>query len=52
MIAPYFCNLSEKHSSIMFLLVDVDEMTVSREVAYTIIIIIIIYLEVNQKYID
>ncbi|XP_014515771.1 thioredoxin H9 [Vigna radiata var. radiata] len=27
MIAPYFCNLSEKHSSIMFLLVDVDEMT-------------------------
>ncbi|KAL9303672.1 hypothetical protein ACSQ67_020935 [Phaseolus vulgaris] len=26
MIAPYYCDLSEKHSSIMFLLVDVDEL--------------------------
>ncbi|XP_061375510.1 thioredoxin H9-like [Gastrolobium bilobum] len=27
MIAPYYCQLSEKYSSMMFLLVDVDELT-------------------------
>ncbi|KAK4253413.1 hypothetical protein QN277_010726 [Acacia crassicarpa] len=27
MIAPYFCELSEKYPSVMFLLIDVDELT-------------------------
>lgn len=30
-IAPYYCELSEKYTSMMFLLVDVDELTVSSE---------------------
>jgi thiol-disulfide isomerase/thioredoxin len=30
-IAPYYCEMSEKYTSIMFLLVDVDELTVSSE---------------------
>lgn len=29
MIAPYYIELSEKHPSLMFLSVDVDELTVS-----------------------
>lgn len=28
-IAPYYCEMSEKYTSMMFLLVDVDELTVS-----------------------
>jgi len=28
-VAPFFIELSEKHSSLMFLLVDVDELSVS-----------------------
>ncbi|KAK3017762.1 hypothetical protein RJ639_005078 [Escallonia herrerae] len=27
MIAPFYCELSEKHPSLMFLTVDVDELT-------------------------
>nr|KJB71487.1 hypothetical protein B456_011G125000 [Gossypium raimondii] len=27
MLAPFYCELSEKHPSLMFLLIDVDELT-------------------------
>lgn len=30
-LAPFYCELSEKHPSLMFLLIDVDELTVSIE---------------------
>lgn len=31
MIAPLYCELSEKYPSLMFLTVDVDELTVSKK---------------------
>ncbi|KAG4131495.1 hypothetical protein ERO13_D09G215300v2 [Gossypium hirsutum] len=31
MLAPFYCELSEKHPSLMFLLVDVDELTISTD---------------------
>ena len=31
MLAPFYCDLSEKYPSLMFLLIDVDELTVSTE---------------------
>ncbi|RZC18475.1 Thioredoxin H-type isoform E [Glycine soja] len=44
MIAPYYCELSEKYPSIMFLLVDVDELAVSSKA-----ITIIIYLKLSKN---
>ncbi|KAL1061223.1 hypothetical protein V6Z11_1Z033900 [Gossypium hirsutum] len=29
MLAPFYCELSEKHPALMFLLVDVDELTIN-----------------------
>jgi thioredoxin 1 len=29
MVAPFYCELSEKYPSLMFLVVDVEELTVS-----------------------
>jgi len=37
-IAPYYCELSEKYTSMVFLLVDVDELTVSTLVVCSIIL--------------
>ena len=39
MIAPYYCELSEKYTSMMFLVVDVDELTVSTEAIDIIILL-------------
>lgn len=43
MIAPYYCELSEHYPSIMFLLIDVDELIVSSEIIHSNVAIVIIY---------
>nr|KJB38068.1 hypothetical protein B456_006G235800 [Gossypium raimondii] len=46
MLAPFYCELSEKHPSLMFLLVDVDELTVSTD-TYSVTFIYICVLLFN-----
>ena len=41
-IAPYYCELSEKYPSIMFLLIDVDELAVSCQATNIIIIVVVV----------
>ncbi|KAG4131496.1 hypothetical protein ERO13_D09G215300v2 [Gossypium hirsutum] len=46
MLAPFYCELSEKHPSLMFLLVDVDELTISTD-TYNVTFIYIFVLLFN-----
>ena len=46
-LAPFYCELSKKYSSMMFLLIDVDELTVSTEKCF-----VILFLSATSHFID
>lgn len=52
MIAPYYSELSEKYSSLMFLVVDVDELAVSIQAIDIIISYCYFGIEVLVKHIS